>query len=58
MTGYLWPILYIVVCALAAYFGRHTRLGYGGTFVVALLFTPLLVVLALLLFAPRQQKDV
>jgi len=58
MTGYLWPVLYVVVCALAAYFGRSTRLGYWGTFVVSLIFTPFLVVIFLLLFAPRRQKGV
>jgi hypothetical protein len=58
MTGYLWPALYVVVCALAAYFGRGTRLGYWGTFVVSLIFTPFLVVIFLLLFAPRRRKGV
>jgi hypothetical protein len=58
MTGYLWPVLYVVVCLLAAYFGRGTRLGYWGTFVVSLILTPFLVVLFLLLFAPGRQKGV
>jgi hypothetical protein len=58
MTGYLWPVLYVVVCALAAYFGRNTRLRYWGTFVVSLIFTPFLVVIVLLLFAPGRQKGV
>ena len=43
---------------LAAYFGRGTRLGYWGTFVVSLIFTPFLVVIFLLLFAPRRRKGV
>lgn len=51
MTGYLWPVLYVVVCALAAYFGRNTR-------IVSLIFTPFLVVIVLLLFAPGRQKGV
>jgi hypothetical protein len=58
MTGYLWPVLYVVVCALAAYFGRNTRLGYWGTFVVSLIFTPFLVVIILLLFGQGRQKGV
>jgi hypothetical protein len=58
MTGYLWPVLYVVVCALAAYFGRNTRLGYWGTFVVSLIFTPFLVVIVLLLFGQGRQKGV
>jgi hypothetical protein len=58
MHGILWPVLYVVVCLLAAYFGRATRLGYWGTFVVSLIFTPFLVVLFLLLFAPGRQKGV
>ena len=58
MTGYLWPVLYVVVCLLAAYFGRGTRLGYWGTFVMSLIFTSFLVVIFLLLFAPRRQKGV
>jgi hypothetical protein len=56
MTGYLWPVLYVVVCLLAAYFGRNTRLGYWGTFVVSLIFTPLLVVIVLLLFGASRQR--
>jgi hypothetical protein len=56
VTGYIWPILYIVVCALAAYFGRDTRLGYWGTFLVSLIFTPFLVVIILLLFGASRRK--
>ena len=58
MTGCLWPVLYVAVCALAAYFGRNTRVGYWGTFILSLIFTPFLVVIVLLLFGPGRQKGV
>lgn len=49
MTGYLLPFIYLIVCALTAYFGRNTRIGYWGTFFLALLVTPFVVVAGLLL---------
>lgn len=48
------PILvYLLLCLIAALLARETRFGFAGTFVLALVLTPLPVLLGLLCFAPR-----
>jgi hypothetical protein len=44
-------ILYVLICVLTGLCGRHTRIGFAGTFIVAIVLTPLLVLPALLLTA-------
>lgn len=58
MTGYLLPFIYLIVCALTAYFGRNTRIGYWGTFFLALLVTPFVVVAGLLLLGTINRRQV
>jgi hypothetical protein len=50
-------ILYIAICVLTGLCGRATRVGFAGTFVVALIATPLLVLPVLLLIAPRHRIE-
>jgi hypothetical protein len=52
MIVYLLPFIYLVVCALVAYFGRNTRIGYWGTFFLSILVTPVIVIIALILLGP------
>jgi hypothetical protein len=44
---------YLLLCLVVALLGRHTRIGYWGTFVVSLVVTPFLTFLFLVFFAPR-----
>ena len=57
MIAYLLPFIYLFVCALCAYFGRDTRVGYWGTFILSIFLTPLLVVLVLVIFAPAPKTQ-
>lgn len=50
----LFFLLYLALCLLVGLLGRHTRLGYWGTAVVAFLVTPLIAFLGVVLFAPRR----
>jgi hypothetical protein len=57
MMTYLMPFIYLVVCALTAYFGRNTRIGYWGTFFLSVLMTPFVVVIGLLLLGTINRKQ-
>ncbi len=50
MIPHLLPFVYLIVCFLTAYFGRNLRIGYWGTFFLSLIVTPLVVIIALILF--------
>jgi hypothetical protein len=50
-------ILYVVFCLLTGLCGIQRRLGFWGTFIIALLVTPIPVLLVLLLTAPRHRYD-
>jgi hypothetical protein len=52
----MFLLIYLVLCICAALVGRDTLLGSIGTFVVSLIFTPILVLLALVLFGPRHPR--
>lgn len=58
MIAVLLPFFYVGTCALVAHFGRATRARYWGTFLLSLTFTPLLVALALIVFAARRPPAV
>ncbi|GAB6041495.1 hypothetical protein JCM17961_21700 [Endothiovibrio diazotrophicus] len=54
--------IYTLLCALLAVAGRDTRIGAMGTFLLALLFTPLAVGIVLTILRPMpkprpQQHD-
>lgn len=46
-------LLYLALCAIAAFLGKQSRLGFWGVLVVALLLTPPVAFLLVLLFGPR-----
>ena len=48
-------ILYVVFSILVGLCGSQRRMGFIGTFIVSLLFTPLLVLIVLLLTGPAQR---
>jgi hypothetical protein len=50
---FLLAIGYVVLCFLVAILGRPTRAGYWGTFVIAILVTPLVAFLLIVLFGHR-----
>ncbi len=43
-------LLYLVLCVIAAFLGKPSRLGFWGVLVVALLLTPPVAFLLVLLF--------
>ncbi|MDA0703583.1 MAG: hypothetical protein O3A96_10185 [Proteobacteria bacterium] len=55
MITYLLLVIYLVVCLLVAYFGRSTRIGYWGTFLVSLVLTPLITIIAIIVLAPKKR---
>lgn len=57
MTAYLLPFIYLGVCALTAYFGRNTRIGYWGTFVLSIFVSPFLVIVGLLLLGTVSRRQ-
>lgn len=48
-------ILYIVFSILVGICGSQRRMGFIGTFIVSLIFTPILVLIVLLLTGPSQR---
>lgn len=50
-------ILYVFICVLTSLCGRDTRIGFLGTFIATLFFTPLLVLPALLLMGPSHRIE-
>jgi hypothetical protein len=52
MTLTLFIIVYIAFCVLAGFCGMHRRLGFFGTFLVSLFITPIVMLLALIMFGP------
>lgn len=57
MLGYLLPFIYLFVCALTGYFGRNTRIGFWGTTLLAILVTPLVVLIGILLLGSIARKQ-
>jgi uncharacterized membrane protein len=50
--------LYVIFCLLAGLAGSHRRMGFFGTFLLSLVFTPVLVLLLLILTGPsRAERD-
>jgi len=55
MTYSFAIILYVVFCILVGVCGSQRRMGFLGTFIVSLLFTPVIVLIVLLLTGPSQR---
>jgi len=49
--------LYVVFCILTGLCGVNRRMGFFGTFVLALITTPLVVLLVLLLTGPSRRVE-
>ncbi|MCB9040570.1 MAG: hypothetical protein H6557_28420 [Lewinellaceae bacterium] len=48
--------IYLLLCWLVAFGGKHTRLGFYGVLIVSILLTPLAVAIFIVLFQPRRKK--
>lgn len=48
-------LLWLLLSALVGYMGRNRAAGFMGTFIAALLFTPLIVVIVLIVSRPAPQ---
>jgi hypothetical protein len=54
----LLPILvYLALCILVSFKGVDTRLGFLGTMLLSVIFTPLIVFIALILFEGRIRRS-
>jgi hypothetical protein len=53
----LAAFIYVVFCLLTGLCGVRRRMGFIGTFVIALLVTPIPVLLVLLLTAPSRRYE-
>jgi len=53
----LETIVYLVFCVLTGLFGIERRLGFFGTFLLAVLTTPLVVLPLLLLTGPSRRME-
>jgi uncharacterized membrane protein YhdT len=49
-------LLYLVLCAVAAYLGRHRRIGFWGFFFLSLIATPILTSLFIYVAAPVRRR--
>jgi hypothetical protein len=47
---------YVVFCLLAGLCGSQRRMGFFGTFILSLLFTPVVVLVVLLLTGPSSRR--
>jgi hypothetical protein len=50
-------LVYVFFCALTGLFGMERRMGFWGTFILALATTPLLVLPVLLLTGPSRRIE-
>ena len=53
--GVFYVTAYLLACALVASLGREKVLGFWGYFLLALLLTPLPILILLLLTLPRRK---
>lgn len=49
----IYAVLYVLLCVIAGWLGKASRLGFWGVAVVALFLTPVLAFLLLILFGRR-----
>jgi hypothetical protein len=50
-------VFYIILCLLTGLCGMYSRMGFAGTFLLALLFTPFTPMLVLLLTARSRRRE-
>jgi hypothetical protein len=53
----LEPIVYIILCVLTGLCGSHLRMGVLGTFLLALILTPVVMLPVLLLTGPSRRIE-
>jgi len=53
----LEPIVYIILCLLTGLCGSQRRMGFLGTFILAIITTPLVVLPVLLLTGPSRRIE-
>lgn len=51
--AFLLILAYLALCVVAGFAGRHTKVGFWGSFLISVLVTPPLAVLLMILFHPR-----
>ncbi len=51
----IYLLLWILLAAFVGYLGRHRAAGFLGSFLASLIFTPLAVVIVLILSRPAPQ---
>jgi hypothetical protein len=51
-------LAYILVCLLTGFCGTHRRMGFWGTFFLALITTPLVVLIVLFITGPSRRVTV
>jgi uncharacterized membrane protein len=51
----IYVLLWVLLAAFVGYLGRHRAAGFMGCFLASLLFTPLTVVIVLILSKPAPQ---
>lgn len=56
MFPYLLALIYIVTAIACGWLGRNTLAGPIGTFILAIILTPLIVFLALIAFMRRPSR--
>jgi hypothetical protein len=50
-------LAYILVCLFTGFAGAHRRMGFWGTFLFALVTTPLVVLLVLFITGPSRRVE-
>ena len=50
-------LAYIIVCLLTGFCGTHRRMGFWGTFLLAIVTTPLVVWLVLFITGPSRHVE-
>ncbi len=53
---FLLLLAYVALCVVAGFAGRHTRVGFWGSFFISFLITPPIAILLMILFYPRQRS--
>lgn len=56
MAGPSLILIYAALCAVVAWLGRKTVVGFVGCFVLGILLTPFVMALALMVTAPRSKN--
>ena len=50
-------VIYVLLCFVVALRARHRSIGFVGAFILSFFVTPVVVFIALILLAPREQPQ-